>query len=108
MRHRSLMRTATRTAKPQSRVANRAKPVTQKRRLRRRQAKQVPQFDLLIYVASFVFLFTQLAHGGGPKYVAGVSFFDPAVKGNAVLWTQSPIPYYTDQGSLNPFVAQAD
>jgi hypothetical protein len=59
-------------------------------------------------VASFVFLFTQLAHGGGPKYVAGVSFFDPAVKGNAVLWTQSPIPYYTDQGSLNPFVAQAD
>jgi hypothetical protein len=62
----------------------------------------------MLYAATFIFLFTQLAHGGGPRYVAGASYFDPSVKGNPVLWTQSPIAYYTDQGSLNPFIPQVD
>src|SRR5579862_7115936 len=71
---------------------------------RRKTRNETPTFDLLLYVATFVFLFTQLAHGGGPKYVAGVSYFDPSVKGNPVLWAQSPIQYFTDLGSLNSFI----
>jgi hypothetical protein len=75
---------------------------------RRKTRNETPTFDLLLYVATFVFLFTQLAHGGGPKYVAGVSYFDSSVKGNPVLWTQSPIQYFTDLGSLNSFIPQVD
>jgi len=98
-RTRNTIRTTNRRAL-KTRVGSRVPP--------RRTTKDAAQFDLLLYAATFVFLFTQLAHGGGPKYVAGASYFDPSVKGNPVLWTQSPIAYYTDQGSLNPFIPQVD
>ena len=38
---------------------------------------------------------------GGPKYVAGVSYFDPAVLGQPVHWSGGVVNYYVDQGSLN-------
>ncbi len=38
---------------------------------------------------------------GGPKYIAGVSFFDPAVTGQPVHWSGGIVNYYVDQGPLN-------
>jgi hypothetical protein len=38
---------------------------------------------------------------GGPKYVAGVSFFNPAALGQPVHWAGGVVKYYVDQGPLN-------
>ena len=38
---------------------------------------------------------------GGPKYVAGVSFFNPGVVGKPVQWAGGQVNYYVDQGPLN-------
>jgi hypothetical protein len=38
---------------------------------------------------------------GGPRYVAGVSYFDPAVIGQPVYWSGGVVSYYVDQGPLN-------
>lgn len=44
---------------------------------------------------------TLAAHAGGPKYVAGVTYFDPAVVGQPIAWPSGPVNYFVDQGSLN-------
>jgi hypothetical protein len=46
-------------------------------------------------------------HAGGPEYVAGKSYFDPAVKGLPLTWAQGAISYYTDQGDLSPILPGA-
>ncbi|HET7207612.1 MAG TPA: IPT/TIG domain-containing protein [Terriglobales bacterium] len=62
------------------------------------------QSSLLMLAALF---FVTSARAGGPRYVAGASYFDPAVKGMPLTWHQGPILYYTDQGSLSPILPQA-
>jgi len=44
---------------------------------------------------------------GGPKYVAGSSYFAPQVTGQPVLWTNGQVGYYTDQGDLSPVLPNA-
>src|SRR5437762_7427783 len=46
----------------------------------------------------------QPALAGGPRYVAGISYFDPATKGTPLTWAQGSISYYTDQGDLSPLL----
>lgn len=41
---------------------------------------------------------------GGPRFVAGSSFFDPATKGTPITWAQGTIHYFTDQGDLRPLL----
>src|SRR5579871_6421464 len=41
------------------------------------------------------------AAGGGPRYVAGSSFFNPGVMGQPVHWAGGQVNYYVDQGPLN-------
>lgn len=38
---------------------------------------------------------------GGPKYVAGTSYFNPAVAGTPVHWAGGVVNYFVDQGPLN-------
>lgn len=38
---------------------------------------------------------------GGPKYVAGTAYFDPAVVGQPVRWAGGVVNYFVDQGPLN-------
>jgi hypothetical protein len=45
-----------------------------------------------------------VAVAGGPKYVAGISFFDPAVVGQPLHWAHGQLNYYVDQGPLNASV----
>lgn len=44
------------------------------------------------------------AQAGGPKYVAGVSYFNPGLAGTPLTWSQGTITYYTDQGDLSPIL----
>jgi hypothetical protein len=47
------------------------------------------------------------AFAGGPRWVAGSSYFDPAALGKPVLWQGGVLNYYTDQGGLSSTVTQA-
>jgi hypothetical protein len=47
------------------------------------------------------------AVAGGPKYVAGVSFFNPGVVGQPLHWANGQLNYYVDQGPLNASVTNA-
>jgi hypothetical protein len=57
-----------------------------------------------------VLAFLQLARAGGPRYIAGISYFNPGTAGVQLTWAQGAVNYYTDQGSLSPTVSgrQAD
>jgi len=46
-------------------------------------------------------LATGSAWAGGPKYVAGVTYFNPAVLGQPAHWAGGQVAYYVDQGPLN-------
>ena len=46
-------------------------------------------------------LWPMAALAGGPKYVAGVSYFNPAVVGQPIHWANGQVNYYVDQGPLN-------
>ncbi len=52
-------------------------------------------------IVAVLVLFSGVARAGGPAYVAGASYFDPATKGTPVIWAQGAINYYTDQGDLS-------
>ena len=47
------------------------------------------------------------AVAGGPKYVAGVSYFNPGVVGQPLHWANGQLNYYVDQGPLNSSVTNA-
>ncbi len=40
---------------------------------------------------------------GGPKYVAGVNFFNPGVVGQPVRWQTGMVQYFVDQGPSVPW-----
>ena len=58
-------------------------------------------------VAAFVLLALApvATRAGGPKYVAGVSFFNPGVLGHPVHWSGGQVNYYVDQGPLSSSVS---
>ncbi len=45
------------------------------------------------------------ALAGGPKYVAGTSFFNPAVVGQTIHWSGGQVSYFVDQGPLSAIVS---
>ena len=47
------------------------------------------------------------AVAGGPKHVAGVSYFNPGVVGQPLHWASGQLNYYVDQGPLNASVTNA-
>ncbi|HSY93564.1 MAG TPA: hypothetical protein VK812_19550 [Candidatus Binatus sp.] len=57
--------------------------------------------------AAVVLIFALLARAGGPKNVAGTSYFDPTVTGQPLVWPQGMITYYTDQGDLSRILPNA-
>jgi hypothetical protein len=44
------------------------------------------------------------AQAGGPKYIAGASYFNSGLAGTPLTWSQGAITYYTDQGDLSPIL----
>lgn len=53
---------------------------------------------------SFV-LCASSAFAGGPKYIAGASYFNSSVLGQPVRWADGHVSYYVDQGPLNASVS---
>ncbi len=62
----------------------------------------VSRHSFLLRVAvALPFLVPVSLRAGGPKYVAGVSFFNPGVAGQPAHWVHGQVNYYVDQGPLN-------
>ena len=54
-----------------------------------------------LLLLALLLLAPAVALAGGPKYVAGVSFFNLGVLGQPVHWAGGQVNYYVDQGALN-------
>jgi len=61
----------------------------------------------LIGVIVLVLVLLQLARAGGPRYIAGITYFNQGTAGIPLTWAQGAINYYTDQGSLSATVSGA-
>jgi hypothetical protein len=61
----------------------------------------------LALIFALVSYFALLTHAGGPKLIAGTTYFDPSVVGEPLSWPQGQITYYTDQGDLSPILPNA-
>ena len=54
-----------------------------------------------VLACAVIILSPLTAFAGGPKYVAGTSYFNPAAMGQPVHWAGGQINYYVDQGPLS-------
>ena len=54
-----------------------------------------------VNLAMLILLAPPALLAGGPKWVAGTSYFDPAVLGQPVRWAGGVVNYSVDQGPLN-------
>ena len=61
-------------------------------------------FFRLAAALAIVVLFAVLARAGGPKYVAGSSYFNPSTMGQPLTWWLGKVNYYTDRGDLSPIL----
>ncbi len=61
-------------------------------------------FFRLATALAVVILFAALARAGGPEYVAGSSYFNPATMGQPLTWSLGQVNYYTDRGDLSPIL----
>ena len=57
--------------------------------------------------AAAVLAFAPRAGAGGPRWVAGTTYFNAAAKGHPVVWANGQVAYYTDQGNLSATVTNA-
>ena len=61
----------------------------------------------LALAAGIILTFAMIVRAGGPKCIAGSSYFDPTTTGQALTWPLGQIIYYTDQGDLSPNLPNA-
>src|SRR5579859_2245643 len=61
----------------------------------------------LALAVGIVLAWAVLLRAGGPKCVAGTSYFDSTMVGQALVWPQGQILYYTDQGDLSAALPNA-
>ena len=52
-------------------------------------------------------LMLPLAYAGGPRWVAGTSYFNSSTTGQPVVWKNGVLNYYNDLGDLSTTVTQA-
>ena len=68
-------------------------------RFRRRFASVLAHFAFIL-----IALIPEVAFAGGPKYIAGASYFNSSVLGQPVRWAGGQVNYYVDQGPLSASV----
>ena len=61
----------------------------------------------LAVAAAIVILFALFARAGGPKCVAGTTYFNSSSSGQPLVWPLGQITYFTDQGDLSPILPNA-
>src|SRR5579864_1398346 len=62
----------------------------------------------VIVTAAAIISFAIVARAGGPKYVAGATFFDSSTTGQPLTWSAGQVTYFTDQGDLSPILINSD
>jgi hypothetical protein len=65
------------------------------------RAAAVHRLAIHLCLLALLVLAHPAAFAGGPKYVAGVSFFNPAVLGQPLHWPDGKVNYYVDRGPLS-------
>ncbi len=55
----------------------------------------------------FVLLSAPAANASGPRWVAGVNYFNPAAKGSPLVWAGGQVSYFLDQGALSGTVSNS-
>jgi len=76
--------------------------------MRNRMAFTARPFLLRLALSATMILFVAvLSRAGGPKCIAGTSYFDPTTTGQPLVWPHGTITYYTDQGDLSPILPNA-
>jgi len=60
-----------------------------------------------LYTTAALALVPALLHAGGPRLVAGATWFDPASVGQPLHWQGGQVRYFVDQGSLSATVTNA-
>jgi IPT/TIG domain len=73
-----------------------------------RASKRVALREFIYSAAALLALlltFMQLGQAGGPRYIAGISYFNQGTAGTPLTWAQGAVNYYTDQGSLSSTVS---
>jgi hypothetical protein len=76
--------------------------------MKNRMAFTARVFLLRLAVAVSILLACALtSRAGGPKQIAGATYFDPSMTGLPLTWPQGAITYYTDQGDLSPILPNA-
>ncbi len=65
-------------------------------------------FSILLGGLVLLVIYVQAAHAGGPRYIAGVSYFNQGTAGTPLTWAQGAVNYYTDQGDLSPILPGTD
>lgn len=66
-----------------------------------------PVVYAIVFVVLLLMVLSDVAHGGGPRYVAGTSYFDAGTKGMPLTWDQGSVSYYTDQNDLSVLLPHA-
>lgn len=63
----------------------------------------------ILMVATFLTCIAVISRAGGPAFIAG-SGYASGVEGQALVWANASVQYFTDQGNLSPILsgAQAD
>jgi len=61
-------------------------------------------FCRLAAALAVILIFAMLARAGGPKYVAGSTYFNSSTMGQPLAWSLGQMNYYTDQGDLSPIL----
>ncbi|MFP5226365.1 MAG: hypothetical protein ACLGXA_01965 [Acidobacteriota bacterium] len=64
-------------------------------------------FGRLVLLALLVVFALQIAHAGGPRWVAGSSYFDSLVQGQPFVWAHGQVAYFTDLGNLSAQINQS-
>jgi hypothetical protein len=64
-------------------------------------------FTVLASGIALLMVLPQLVRAGGPRDIAGTSFFDSGTKGVPLTWAGGAISYYTDRGNLSPVLPGA-
>lgn len=72
--------------------------------LSRRPWRRLARF---VALSAMLITFVQVGQAGGPKYVAGISYFNSGTAGTPLTWAQGQVNYYTDQGDLSPILPGA-
>ncbi len=73
-----------------------------------RQRFAVRSFLVRMAVAlAIILLFALFSRAGGPKSVAGTSYFESTSTGQPLIWPLGQLTYYTDQGDLSPVLPNA-